>query len=92
MKSPMKQEEKTMTKDVAMSSESLNVERFRRDNSHGNKEFVVGKYTICLKGEERQPALVYSRVMGYFRPVQSWNTGKKQEYADRKVFIEPKEE
>lgn len=29
---------------------------------------------------------VYSRVVGYFRPVQNWNDGKKEEYMDRKVF------
>jgi anaerobic ribonucleoside-triphosphate reductase len=26
---------------------------------------------------------VYSRVVGYFRPVSGWNLGKKQEFADR---------
>ena len=29
---------------------------------------------------------VYSRVVGYFRPVQNWNLGKKQEFEDRKEF------
>jgi hypothetical protein len=29
---------------------------------------------------------VYSRIVGYLRPVQNWNTGKKQEFADRKPF------
>ena len=28
---------------------------------------------------------VYSRVVGYLRPVQGWNKGKKEEYAMRKV-------
>ena len=27
---------------------------------------------------------VYSRIVGYFRPVQNWNPGKKQEFSDRK--------
>lgn len=27
---------------------------------------------------------VYSRVVGYFRPVSGWNIGKKQEFEDRK--------
>jgi len=31
---------------------------------------------------------VYSRVVGYFRPVQNWNLGKKQEFADRKEYSE----
>ena len=29
---------------------------------------------------------VYSRVCGFFRPVQQWNKGKKEEYGERKVF------
>lgn len=29
---------------------------------------------------------VYSRIVGYFRPVQNWNTGKKQEFKDRKEY------
>lgn len=31
---------------------------------------------------------VYSRVVGYFRPVSNWNAGKRQEFLDRKVFNE----
>jgi len=30
------------------------------------------------------PSEVYSRVVGYFRPVSQWNTGKREEYSDRK--------
>lgn len=29
---------------------------------------------------------VYSRVVGYLRPVQSWNSGKKEEFKMRKNF------
>lgn len=29
---------------------------------------------------------VYSRIVGYFRPVQNWNKGKKQEFIDRKEY------
>lgn len=29
---------------------------------------------------------VYSRIVGYFRAVDSWNKGKREEYGDRKVF------
>lgn len=32
---------------------------------------------------------VYSRIVGYFRPVKMWNVGKKEEYDDRVVFKEP---
>jgi len=33
-----------------------------------------------------QPCEVYSRVVGYIRPVQQWHKGKKQEYGERKEF------
>lgn len=29
---------------------------------------------------------VYSRVVGYFRPIQNWNEGKKQEFFDRHMY------
>ena len=41
---------------------------------------------IVLKDEERQPCEVWTRVMGYFRPVSDFNIGKKSEYAERKCF------
>lgn len=43
---------------------------------------------IVLDDCERQPCEVWSRVMGYHRPVASWNVGKKAEHADRKMFKE----
>lgn len=34
-----------------------------------------------------KPCLVYSRVVGYFRPVQHWNDGKRLgEYPQRKTY------
>lgn len=33
-----------------------------------------------------QPCEVYSRVVGYLRPVQQWNKGKKAEYSQRRTF------
>ena len=38
------------------------------------------------KKMKRQPCEIYSRVVGYLRPVASWNAGKQSEYADRKTF------
>jgi ribonucleoside-triphosphate reductase len=32
------------------------------------------------------PCEVYSRVVGYLRPVRNWNNGKKQEFTERKTF------
>lgn len=45
---------------------------------------------VELKEEERQPCEVWTRVMGYFRPVDAFNIGKKSEYAERKCFSEKK--
>jgi ribonucleoside-triphosphate reductase len=39
--------------------------------------------SIVLKEENRQPCEVWTRVMGYFRPVSQFNAGKKSEYSDR---------
>lgn len=30
---------------------------------------------------------VYSRIVGYYRPVNNWNTGKRQEFKDRKEYV-----
>ena len=46
--------------------------------------------TIQLKDSERQPCEVWTRVMGYHRPVQSFNIGKKGEFEERKYFVESK--
>jgi len=44
--------------------------------------------TVALKDEERQPCEIWTRVMGYHRPVSSFNTGKKGEYYQRRYFLE----
>jgi hypothetical protein len=41
-----------------------------------------------LKDEERQVCEVWTRVMGYHRPVSSFNIGKKGEHYERKHFRE----
>ena len=43
-----------------------------------------------LSESDRQPCEVWSRVMGYHRPISSFNTGKKGEFADRQYFTEAK--
>jgi ribonucleoside-triphosphate reductase (formate) len=46
--------------------------------------YLRGEQFACPScGEETE---VYSRVVGYYRPVQNWNLGKKSEYRDRKMF------
>jgi len=39
-----------------------------------------------LNNSERTKCEVYSRVVGYLRPVDQWNTGKRAEFKDRKTF------
>jgi len=46
--------------------------------------------TVTLSNEERQPCEIWTRVMGYHRPVASFNIGKKSEHAERKFFTESK--
>jgi hypothetical protein len=41
-----------------------------------------------LRDDERQPCEVWTRVMGYHRPVASFNTGKQGEFAERTPFRE----
>lgn len=45
---------------------------------------------VKLKESERQPCEVWTRVMGYFRPVNAFNVGKKSEYAERVCFSQKK--
>lgn len=46
---------------------------------------------ILLKNQElRTKCLVYTRVMGYHRPVESFNIGKKGEHKQRTHFTEEK--
>lgn len=39
-----------------------------------------------MKNQKRVPVEVYSRVVGYFRPVNQWNKGKREEFKDRKEY------
>ena len=39
--------------------------------------------------EVRVPCEVYSRIVGYLRPVQNWHQGKQQEFSERKAFRVP---
>lgn len=43
---------------------------------------------LTLSDDERQPCEVWTRVMGYHRPVSSFNRGKKGEHNERQFFSE----
>ena len=51
---------------------------------------VINFENIALTDAERQPCEVWTRVMGYHRPVSEFNRGKKSEYYARKCFEEDK--
>ena len=45
---------------------------------------------LKLMEEKRQKCIVYTRVMGYHRPVESFNIGKTGEHCERKYFVQQK--
>ena len=51
--------------------------------SHG---YIAGEHAQCPTCQS--PCEVWTRVMGYFRPVSSFNVGKKAEHAERQFFTE----
>lgn len=48
--------------------------------------YVSGEHFFCPKCTIKQPCEVYTRIVGYYRPVQQWNQGKQQEFKQRKEF------
>lgn len=46
------------------------------------------KEILKLLENQRSKCIVYTRVMGYHRPVESFNIGKKGEHKERKSFCE----
>ncbi len=51
---------------------------------------VINIEDIKLADEERQPCEIWTRVMGYHRPVSEFNKGKKSEFYSRVCFCESK--
>ena len=54
--------------------------------THG---YLSGEHFECPQCTIKQPCEVYSRVVGYIRPVQQFHKGKQEEYKERKEFIIP---
>ena len=46
--------------------------------------YLVGEQYICPKCGARTE--VYSRITGYYRPIQNWNDGKSEEFINRKTY------
>ncbi len=48
-------------------------------------KYIIGEVYKCPKcGSETE---VYSRIIGYYRPLRKWNAGKKQEFKDRQTYL-----
>lgn len=48
--------------------------------------YLAGEHFECPQCTIKQPCEVYSRIVGYYRPVKQWNQGKQQEFKERKAF------
>ncbi len=59
-----------------------------REDEKGNLILENGE---VIPEEKRQKAEVYSRVVGYLRPVSQYNKGKQEEFKKRKMFNLSKE-
>ncbi len=49
-----------------------------------NHGYLNGEVSVCPTCNEN--AEIYSRITGYYRPVQNWNDGKTQEFKERKLY------
>lgn len=49
--------------------------------------YIAGEHHVCPKCVVEQKTEVYSRVVGYIRPVEQWNKGKQAEFADRNEYV-----
>jgi len=45
--------------------------------------------TVTQETVTQVPCEVYSRIVGYVRPVRNWNKGKRQEFLERQVYEVP---
>ena len=60
-----------------------------------DKETIRRGFLYYWANEEKPPTIkvipceVFSRIVGYIRPLRNWNVGKKREWADRQVYDVP---
>jgi len=51
-----------------------------------NHGYISGEHFTCPHCLISQPCEVYSRIVGYIRPVQQWHVGKQEEFRERKTY------
>jgi hypothetical protein len=56
--------------------------------TNSSQAVFLAPQAVPLSDDERQPCEIWTRVMGYHRPVSSFNTGKKGEFHERTCFTE----
>jgi anaerobic ribonucleoside-triphosphate reductase len=68
--------------------------KLKNNDEYVPYETAGGVIVKCKKCHQKDPALrnfqkteVYSRIVGYIRPIEQWNNGKREEYADRKEYV-----
>ncbi len=62
------------------------MEREMRFNNVDEVLKKIEDLELRLKNVKGTECEVYSRVVGYHRPVKNWNPGKREEFKERKVF------
>jgi hypothetical protein len=60
-----------------------NVEELKQE-----KKEMTDHQVVELRDEERTRCEVWTRVMGYHRPVSAFNAGKRAEHQERQYFVE----
>lgn len=56
-----------------------------REDENGN---IILEDGTIIPSDARTPGEVYSRVVGFIRPVAQWNDGKREEFVERATFDE----
>jgi len=77
-------------KELTIQEEELQDGAVMLNYDNKGEKITIFKCQDCFKQSQElknyQPCEVYSRIVGYLRPVQQWNKGKKEEYGSREKF------
>jgi anaerobic ribonucleoside-triphosphate reductase len=77
-------------KEIIIEGEEIKNGKILKYSLPNGEEKMIYKCDDCFNKDKAlrnfQETEVYSRVVGYLRPVSQWNEGKQQEFKDRKTF------
>ncbi len=68
----------------------MKMKKLKDKNQYKKEDRMRREEILELLKHKRTKCMVYTRVMGYHRPVESFNIGKKGEHRERKQFKEEK--